>query len=78
MKSFVIQDLLKSGFSSYDLMRGGYDYKNRWLPPNSGIVSNNYLFVTRKKTLQSLLCTFYYLKGRDVLKLIYNKLKFYY
>jgi len=75
MESFVIQDLLKSGTSNYDFMRGGYDYKKRWLPKNSGVVSNNYLFVTGKRTLKSLLCSYYYFKGRDVLKLIYNRFK---
>ena len=77
MDAFVMKENLMKGVKSYNFMRGGYDYKKRWIRldevDNRESIQQNYLFIISKDNLIGKIANLYYYKLRDVFKYYYYK-----
>jgi CelD/BcsL family acetyltransferase involved in cellulose biosynthesis len=70
--ALVIKHLMEKGYSRFDFMAGGYDWKKSWCPGRYAPV--NYTVTSPSKSLFSLILNWYYHGQRDNLRGIYHKM----
>jgi CelD/BcsL family acetyltransferase involved in cellulose biosynthesis len=72
--ALAIMDLIENQYRQFHFMRGGYDYKKRWMMKGHDHISQNYLFLLSKPNLKGEIIEKYYLGWRDQIKNNFTKI----
>ncbi|SLM28697.1 hypothetical protein MTBBW1_1470010 [Desulfamplus magnetovallimortis] len=72
--ALTIMDMIENDYRQFHFMRGGYDYKKRWMMKGHDHISQNYLFLLSKPNLKGKILEQYYLEWRDQIKKYFNKI----
>lgn len=74
IEALTIMDLIENQYRQFHFMRGGYDYKKRWMMKGHDHISQNYLFLLSKPNLKGKVIENYYLDWRDQIKKKFNRI----